>query len=79
MVHTPRMHFKMYENSRMRICERNVWVYLDTHRECFCRSFVSASMACWKDYNRYLCYDTYLHVYHYMKEVVDIASISGLS
>lgn len=69
----------MYEKLRMRICEKNVLEYLDKQWECFCRSYVSESLACWKDYNRYLCYDTYLHVYHYVKEVVDIASISGLS
>jgi hypothetical protein len=63
----------------MRIYERNVLEYLNKHEKCFCRSSVSESMACWKDYNRYLCYDTYVHVYHYIKEIVDIASISGLS
>jgi len=40
--------------------------------ECFSRCFMSESLACWQDCNRYICYDTYLHVYHYIKKLLTL-------
>ena len=44
----------------------------DKNWECVCRCFMSESMACWQEYNRYICYDTYLHVYHYIKKLLTL-------